>query len=50
MLWTIALILVVMWLLGLVTNNTLGGYIYILLILAIVSAVVQLFAGRRPSV
>ncbi len=47
MLWTIALILAILWLLGLVTNNTLGGFIYILLFLAIVAVLVELITGRR---
>lgn len=47
MLWTIALILLVLWLLGVVSGNTFGGFIYVLLILAIVSVLVQLITGRR---
>ncbi len=47
MLWTIALILLVLWLLGVVTNNTLGGFIYVLLVLAIVSVLIQVITGRR---
>jgi Family of unknown function (DUF5670) len=47
MLWTLFVILFVMWLLGMVTSYTLGGFIHILLILAIVSVVIQLISGRR---
>jgi hypothetical protein len=47
MLWTIAVILIVLWLLGLVSAYTLGGFIHILLVLAIVVVVIQLIQGRR---
>lgn len=47
MLWTIFVILLVLWLLGLVTSYTLGGFIHILLILALVVLVIQLLQGRR---
>ena len=47
MLYTIAVILVVLWLLGMVTSYTMGGFIHLLLILAIVSIVLQLAQGRR---
>jgi hypothetical protein len=47
MLWTIFVILIVMWLLGMVTAYTVGGYIHILLLLAIVSVAIQLIGGRR---
>ena len=47
MLWTIAVILVVLWLLGLVTSYTLGGFIHILLVIAIVIIVINLIQGRR---
>jgi hypothetical protein len=47
MLWTIFVILLVLWLLGLVTTYTLGGFIHIFLILAVVVLVIQLFQGRR---
>ncbi len=46
MLWTIAVILLVLWGLGLVTSFTLGGFIHILLVIALVVVVVQLFTGR----
>lgn len=48
MLWTIFVILLIMWLLGMVTSYTLGGYIHILLILAIVAVVIRLIQGRNP--
>ena len=48
MLWTIAVILLVMWLLGMVTSYTLGGFIHILLVLALVAVVIQLITGRQP--
>jgi hypothetical protein len=48
MLETIFVILLVMWLLGMVTSYTLGGFIHILLVLAIVAIVVRVIQGRRP--
>jgi hypothetical protein len=47
MLYTIAIILIVLWLLGLVSSYTLGGFIHVLLILAIVVILIQVFQGRR---
>jgi hypothetical protein len=47
MLWTIFVILLVLWFLGLVTSYTLGGFIHILLVLAIAVALIQLISGRR---
>jgi hypothetical protein len=47
MLWTIAVILIVLWLLGLVSSYTLGGFIHILLVLAIVVILVNIIQGRR---
>jgi len=47
MLWTIAVILVVLWALGLVSSYTLGGFIHILLVLAIIVVLVRLIEGRR---
>jgi hypothetical protein len=49
MLWTIFVILLVMWLLGLVTSYTLGGFIHILLIIAIAVALIQIISGRRVA-
>ena len=48
MLWTIFVILLVLWLLGLVSSYTLGGFIHLLLIIAIVVLVIQLIQGRTP--
>ena len=47
MLYTIALILVVLWLLGLVSSYTMGGFIHLLLLLALVVVIVRLFQGRK---
>lgn len=47
MLWTIAVILIVLWLLGLVSSYTLGGFIHIILVIAIILFVVGLLQGRR---
>jgi len=48
MLWTIFVILLVLWLLGLVSSYTLGGFIRLLLVIAIVVLIIQLISGRRP--
>jgi uncharacterized protein DUF5670 len=50
MLWTIFVILLVLWLLGLVSSYTLGGFIHLLLIIAVVVLVIQLLQGRTPPV
>jgi hypothetical protein len=47
MLYTIAVVLLIMWLLGLVTSYTVGGFIHILLVVAIVMVLVNLISGRR---
>ncbi|MBO0696146.1 MAG: lmo0937 family membrane protein [Verrucomicrobia bacterium] len=47
MLWTIFVILLVLWLLGLVSSYTLGGFIHILLVIAIVVLIINLIQGRR---
>ena len=47
MLWTIFVILLVMWLLGLVTSYTMGGFIHILLVVAVAVLLIQLITGRR---
>ena len=47
MLWTIAVILAILWLVGLITSTTLGGVIHILLVIAIIIVVVNLTRGRR---
>ena len=48
MLWTIFVVLLVLWLLGVVSSYTLGGFIHILLVLALVVLILQLVTGRRP--
>lgn len=48
MLWTIAVILIVLWLLGLVTSYTLGGFIHILLVIAIIVVLVRVIRGENP--
>jgi hypothetical protein len=47
MLYTIALVLVILWLLGLVTGTTMGGFIHILLVIAIVVVLVRVISGRK---
>jgi hypothetical protein len=47
MLWTVAVILLVLWLLGFVSSYTMGGFIHVLLVIAIVVILVQLIQGRR---
>lgn len=47
MLWTIFAVLVILWLLGLVSSYTLGGFIHLLLLFALVILVLQLISGRR---
>jgi hypothetical protein len=48
MLWTIAVVLVILWLLGLVSGYTMGNFIHILLIIAIVIVLVRVIQGHRP--
>jgi hypothetical protein len=50
MLWTIFVILLVLWLLGVVTSYTMGGFIHLLLVLALIALVFQLITGRRAAV
>ncbi|MDP2601490.1 MAG: lmo0937 family membrane protein [Deltaproteobacteria bacterium] len=47
MLWTIFVILLIMWALGLVTSYTMGGFVHILLVIALIVLVVNLIQGRR---
>jgi hypothetical protein len=47
MLWTVAVVLVVLWALGLVTSNSMGGLIHLLLVIAIISVLIRLIQGRR---
>jgi hypothetical protein len=48
MLWTIAVVLVILWLLGLVSGYTMGYFIHILLVIAIIVVLVRVIQGRRP--
>jgi hypothetical protein len=48
MLWTIAVLLLILWLLGMVSSYTLGGFIHILLLLAVVAVLIRLIQGRNP--
>lgn len=48
MLYTIAVILLILWLLGLVTSTTMGGFIHILLVIAIVVILLRVISGRKP--
>ena len=48
MLWTIFVILLIMWALGLVTSYTMGGFVHILLVIALIVLMVNLVKGRRP--
>lgn len=48
MLYTIAVVLLVLWLLGLVTSYTLGGFVHILLVIAVVMVLLRLISGRKP--
>lgn len=50
MLWTLFLILLVLWLVGLVSGTTFGGFIHLLLVLAVVVLVIRLLTGARPVV
>jgi hypothetical protein len=47
MLWTISIILIVLWLLGMVSTYTMGGFIHILLVIAIIVIIVRLITGRK---
>jgi hypothetical protein len=49
MLWTIAVVLLVLWALGLVTSATMGGFIHVLLVVAIIMVLVSLISGRRVA-
>jgi hypothetical protein len=48
MLYTVAVILVILWLIGLVTSTTMGGFIHVLLVIAIVVILVNVISGRKP--
>ncbi len=47
MLWTIAMVLLILWALGLVTSTTMGGFVHVLLVVAVVVVLVQVIQGRR---
>jgi hypothetical protein len=48
MLYTIAVVLIILWLLGMVSSYTLGGFIHILLVIAIVVVLIRVITGRKP--
>lgn len=48
MLYTIAVVLLVLWLLGLVTSTTMGGFVHVLLVIAVVIVLLRLISGRKP--
>lgn len=48
MLYTIAVVLIILWLLGLVSSYTMGGFIHILLVIAIVVVLLRIISGRKP--
>ena len=47
MLWTISIILIALWVLGLVTSTTLGGFIHVLLVIAVIAVIINLVRGRK---
>ena len=47
MLWTVAVVLVILWLLGMVTAFTMGGFIHILLVIAVIAVLLRVISGRR---
>ena len=47
MLWTVAVVLVILWLLGMVTAFTMGGFIHILLVIAVITVLLRVISGRR---
>jgi hypothetical protein len=48
MLWTIAVLLLILWMLGMITSYTLGGFIHILLVLAVIVVLIRVIQGRSP--
>lgn len=48
MLWTICVVLIILWLLGLVTGTTMGGLIHVLLVIAVIVVLVRIISGRKP--
>jgi hypothetical protein len=49
MLWTIAMLLLILWFLGMISSYTVGGFIHILLVLAIIAVLIRLIQGRSPA-
>ena len=49
MLWTVAVVLIILWLLGLVSSHTMGGFVHVLLVVAIVVILVNFIRGRKSS-
>ena len=49
MLWTIAVILAILWLLGVVSSYTMGGFLHILLVIAVIVVLVNIFQGRKTT-
>jgi hypothetical protein len=47
MLWTIAVVLIILWLLGLLTSYTMGGFVHVLLVIAVVVVLLRIISGRR---
>lgn len=47
MLWTIVVVLLILWLLGLVSSHTMGGFVHVLLLIAIIVLIIRVFQGRR---
>ena len=47
MLWTVAVVMMMLWVLGLVTSHTVGGFIHVLFVVAVVSVLIQLIQGRN---
>jgi hypothetical protein len=48
MLWTIAVILTILWALGMVSDYTMGGFIHILLVIAVIAVLLRIISGRKP--
>lgn len=48
MLWTIAVILLILWVLGMVTSTTISGFIHLLLVIAVIVVLLRIIQGRRP--
>jgi hypothetical protein len=47
MLWTIAVVMIILWLLGLLTSYTMGGFVHVLLVIAVVVVLLRIISGRR---